>query len=186
MRELFWGGSRLCELTFILSGATTLSSVTKSMGNPQVSGKNKLIVWPMYSIVCFIYWLYDTALLEDCINKQYKCVLLLLYPKPITFIFCIMFHRISCWQNAPFFIQNIYFIFEEKKICDVKSPLQQCQQWLAIVRKSCRVEVTKDMSMLFEEPLLHFSITLPDIITQVMYCMHWYGTKIMHYILVMV
>lgn len=111
MWELFWDGSRLCELAFILSGATTLSFVTKSMWNPQASGKNNWIVWPMHSIVCFIYWLYNTALLEDCINKQYKYVLLL----PITLIFCITFHGISCWQTAPFFIQNIYFIFEEIK-----------------------------------------------------------------------
>lgn len=38
------------------------------------------------TVFCFIYWLNNTALLEDCINKQYKCVLLLLYPKPYPYI----------------------------------------------------------------------------------------------------
>lgn len=28
----------------------------------------------MCSIGCFIYWLYNTLLLENCIAKQYKCV----------------------------------------------------------------------------------------------------------------
>ena len=128
----------LCELTFILSGATTLSSVTKSVLIPQVSGKSKWIVWPMYSIVCFIYWLYNTALLKDCINKQYKCVLLLLHPKPITFIFCIMFHKISCWRNAPFLFKTFILFLEEKKY-DIKSPIKQCQHWLMIIYKSCWV-----------------------------------------------
>lgn len=63
---LLRGESRPCELTLILSGATT-SSATKSMWN-------RWIVWPRVQY-CSIYWLYITALLEDCINKQYKCVL---------------------------------------------------------------------------------------------------------------
>lgn len=77
MRELFWDGSRPCELTFILNGAIMLSFVTKLMWNPQISGENSWIGWPMYSIDSFIYWLYNTAFL-DCINKQYNYVLLLL------------------------------------------------------------------------------------------------------------
>lgn len=119
MRHSWESCSEMCrdsELTFIFSGATTLSTSTFQERSNELRNP--------CTVVCFIYWLYNTALLEDCINKQYKCVLLLLYPMPITFIFCITFHMISCWQSAPFFIKkkpSFYFLM--KKICDVKSPM---------------------------------------------------------------
>lgn len=141
-RELFCDGSRLRELALYSVVLQRCLLSRKSMWNPQVSGENNSIVWPVYSIVCFIYWLYNTALLEDCINKQYKYVVLLLYPKSITLIFSIMFHRISCWQTCTFFKKNFFYakhlvlFLKKKNICDVKISIQQCHHWLEITYNS--------------------------------------------------
>lgn len=68
---------------------------------------------PCTVLFVFIYWLYNTALLEDCINKQYKCVILLLFPKPSYFVLdFIGFHA----DKLHFFVlKNIYYIFETSK-----------------------------------------------------------------------
>lgn len=78
---LLRGGLSLCELTLILSGATT-SSAAKSMWN-------QWIVWPVYNIVLFIDFTsqrcWKTVLISS-INVSF-----IIYIEPITFTFCITF-----------------------------------------------------------------------------------------------
>lgn len=104
---LLRGGSRPCELTLILSGATT-SSATKSMWN-------RWIVWPRVQY-CSIYWLYITALLEDCINKQYKCVLH--YPHKPHYFFLSYYVVIRVHADNLhlfYFLFKAFIVFYEEK-----------------------------------------------------------------------
>lgn len=139
---LLRGGSSPCELTLILSGATT-SSATKSMWN-------RWIVWPRVQY-CFIYWLYITALLEDCINKQYKCVLH--YPHKSHYFFLSYYVVIRVHADNLhlflFFIQSIY-----------------CILWRKAQFNDQRHSSNSPNTV---EHLLHTS----------WFCMHQYGTNIM-------
>lgn len=100
---LLRGGSSPCELTLILSGATT-SSATISMWN-------RWIVWPRVQY-CFIYWLYITALLEDCMNKQ--CVLH--YPHKSHYFFLSYYVVIMLTIcTFFFFLFKAFIVFYEEK-----------------------------------------------------------------------
>lgn len=48
---------------------------------------------------CFIYWLYITALLEDCTNKQYKCVLYCLHETHYFYLLYYVFIKIINADN---------------------------------------------------------------------------------------
>lgn len=99
---------QLCHIEFM-----------KSVWNVQASGNNKWIVWPVYSIICFIYWLCNAVFLENCMIKHYKCVHVLLYPKPITLICVINFHYML--SNCTFLCKTFILFFLKESSCQVKS-----------------------------------------------------------------
>lgn len=97
-------GSSPCELTFILSGAT--SSAAKSMWN-------QWIVWPVYSIVLFI-----DLTSQRCwktVLRSSKNVFFIIYIKPITFFYYVLWvthaDNLHLYKNKN---NNIYCILWRK------------------------------------------------------------------------
>lgn len=112
MKQLFWGRVNWPSYSVVLQRCLLSPNQCEILKFQE--GTNELCD-PCTVFVVFYLLALQYSVAGRLYYEQHKCVLLLLYPKPITLIFCIMFHKISRWQNAPFLFWTFILFLKKKR-----------------------------------------------------------------------